>query len=357
MTPTVVFMLPRSRGFWFSHALSYGDYHFSHEQCRHLRNLDDVRVWLSQDFTGAVETMAAPWWRLIPWYRPDARILVVRRPVGEVVDSLMQIDMRGACAFDRGLLTKQMQRLDRKLDQIECRMPNALSVRYQDIDTMRAQIFEHCLPYQFDPAWWDTLAPINLQASMPALMRYMIANGAALNKLAAVATREIITGFRPRKRIDREDIAIQQESCEVWYRDGKRLFEEHSIQLGEAPGDYEKKNWPLMMKMDAIGAMQITIARCNGKMVGYYVCYLAPATDKMDILSATEISIFASSDFPGVGMRLKRAGREALEARGVGEINRRAGINADGERMGAVYEREGSECIGRLYRLDLKRAA
>jgi hypothetical protein len=357
MTPFVVFALPRSRSFWLSHALSYGEYHCAHEQSRHFRSLDDVRAWLSQDFTGAVETMAAPWWRMVSRFRPDMRVLVVRRPVDEVVDSLMRLDMRGVCAFDPAVLRRQMQRLDAKLDQIECRMANVLSVRYCDLDTEAPAIFEHCLPYAFDPAWWGTIQPINLQASMPALMRYMISNGPALNKLAAMVTRDTLTAFRPRKRIDREDITIQRESCETWYRDGKRLFEEHSIELGEAPDDYQKRNWPLMMKMDEIGAMHIMTARCNGRMVGYYVCYVAPATNDATLVSALQISIFASRDFPGIGMRLKRAATESLRERGIGEVNFRAGINADGARMGAIHEREGAECIGRIYRLDLRRAA
>ena len=66
-----------------------------------MRMLSDVQAWLSQDAVGTAETAGAPWWRLLPRYRPDARVVVVRRPVREVVDSLMRIEMHGTLAFDR----------------------------------------------------------------------------------------------------------------------------------------------------------------------------------------------------------------------------------------------------------------
>ena len=94
-SPFVVFALPRSRSFWLSRYLSCAGYHCWHEQAPHFRSLGDVQAWLSQDFTGASETTAAPFWRTIVAARPDVRVLVVRRPVGEVVDSLMRLDMRG----------------------------------------------------------------------------------------------------------------------------------------------------------------------------------------------------------------------------------------------------------------------
>ena len=76
-----------------------------------IRGLDDAQAWLSQDCTGTAETAAAPWWRLVRHYRPDIRTLVVRRPVAEVLDSLLRLDMRGVCRFDPGVLAaRQMAR-------------------------------------------------------------------------------------------------------------------------------------------------------------------------------------------------------------------------------------------------------
>jgi hypothetical protein len=91
-------------------------------------------------------------------------------------------------------------------------------------------------------------------------------------------------------------------------------------------------------------------------MVGYYVCYVAPATDDIDVMSALAISVFVSKDFAGLAPRLQRASIEALRSKGVGEVCFRAGVKADGARMGAIYQRAGAENIGQMYRLALKAA-
>ena len=353
--PFIVFGLPRSGTYWLSRVLSYGDWTCWHEQAPRMRSLDDVKAWFSQDFTGTVETAAAPFWRTVFASCPGIRVLVVRRSPEAVLDSLMRLNMRGVCTFDRGKLAGTLAGLDRKLNQIEARVPNVLSVRFEDLwtEVTGERIFQHCLGLPLNRDWWLGAAQQNLQTSMPALMRYMLANRVALDRTVSIMRRQSLMALRPRKVVNRDDVTIQQESCEVWFRDGKHLFEEHALKLGEAPDEYLRRNWPLMLKMDAIGGMQIMTARCNGRMVGYYVCYIAPATDHALKKTSTQISIFVTRDFAGLGYRLKQASIEALEARGVGEINFRAGINGDGERMAAVYERSGAECIGKMYRLDI----
>jgi len=357
-TPFVVMALPRSRTHWLSRFLSYGKYHCWHEQTPHFRGLEDVQAWLSQDFTGASETTAAPFWRTILAARPDVRVFIVRRAVIDVTDSLMRLEMRGTCTFDRAKVERAMKALDRKLDQIEARVPGVLSVRYEDlaVEATCARVFEHCLGVPHDHAWWEAMDQQNLQADMPALMRYMFANKPATDKLVAMVKRHTLTSMRPRKTINRDDITIQQESCEVWYRDGKRLFEEHSVQLGDAPDGYLRRNWQQMLTVDRLGGMMIMTARCNGRMIGYWACYIARATDDATVTTAMHISIFAAQDFPGIGGRLQRAAIEALRVKGVGEVCFRAGVRADGARMGVLYERAGAEQIGEMYRLKLKRA-
>jgi hypothetical protein len=356
--PFLGLALPRSRTNWLSNYLTYGPWTCWHERIPTMRTLDDIKAWLSQDFTGSMETTGAPFWRTAIKIRPDLRILIVRRPVGEVVDSIMKIDMQGVCRFDPVILTKTLTTLNHKLDQIEARAPNVMSVRYDDLanEFTCARVFQYCTGLSHNHGWWSKLDAENLQCGLPSQMRYMFANSAAITRLAATVKRVSLSDMRPKKIVDRDDITIQQESCEVWFRDGKQLFEEHAIQLGEAPTDYLKRNWPVMMTMDSIGAMQIMTARCNGRMVGYYVCYISPATDDASLMSSIQISIFVSKDFAGIGMRLQRAALEALRDKGVGEICFRAGVRADGARMAAVYNRLGAENIGQMYRLDLRRA-
>ena len=65
MPPFVIFALPRSRTFWLSKFLTAGGWVCEHDEARHVRGMDDVRSALGREFTGYVETGAAPFWPLI----------------------------------------------------------------------------------------------------------------------------------------------------------------------------------------------------------------------------------------------------------------------------------------------------
>jgi hypothetical protein len=117
-----------------------------------------------------------------------------------------------------------------------------------------------------------------------------------------------------------------------------------------------KKNFPLLRKLEAIGASQIMTARCNGRMFGYLLSLTAPSLESLDVLSAQHLTFYASTDFPGLGMKLLRAANVALQTKGVSEIFMRAGIRGDGPRMGVLYRRLGAEGFGEMYRLSTEAA-
>lgn len=187
--PFIIYALPRSRTFWLSRFLTFGDYQCYHDQSARMRGVDDVHSWLSQDYVGTIETAAAPWWRLVQDCRPDVRVVTVRRPVDEVVDSLMRVDMRGVCDFRPDALRVAMRWMSRHLDQLEREVPNVMSVRFADLasEATCAAVFEHCLPYQHMHEWWATMAPINLQTDLPAQMRYLGAHAPQISRTIAEA--------------------------------------------------------------------------------------------------------------------------------------------------------------------------
>lgn len=349
MPPFIVYALPRSRTFWLSRFLSYRDWNCGHDEIRHFRALDDAKSWLSQECTGTVETGAAPWWRLVQKYRPDIRAVVIRRPVHDVVESLARF------GFDPDVMTRAMTRLDRKLDQIERRVPGVLSVSFDELATEEgcARVFEHCLPHAFDFEWWATLAPINLQFSMSSLVRYAVAHEPQMRKLAKIAKQKTIAGMQ-RVVIPPEGMTIQQEPFETFFRDGASLFAEHLCQVDEAPDAYLSKNIDLMRDLDRLGAMHITTARCNGRMFGYLMTVLCPSLEVPGRLCATHTTFFASKDARGLGMKLQRASIEALRARGIDELHSRAGARGSGPKMGPMHRRLGFEDHGQMFRLSLK---
>lgn len=352
MAPFLVLGLPRSRTAWLSRFLSYGDWVCGHEELRHMRSIEDVATWFAQPCIGSAETAAAPWWRLLDRLAPGARILVVRRPVDDVVASLMRFP---GLTYDLPRLHAHMRALDRKLDQIEARVPNVLSVRFCDLgrEDVCAKAFEHCLPYRHDPLHWATFSPINIQIDMRAMMRYFTAHHRPLEKLGEIAKHRILTGMAVKKPIDTSGITFQTETFDTWVKDGASLFNEHLVQVGEAPGDWQCKNLPLMKRLYEAGTMQIMTARSNGRMFGYLMTLITPSMASESLLSATHTTFFAASDFPGLGMKLQRKAIAALKERGVGEVFMQDGIRGAGGRISALYRRLGAEKNGEMFRLEL----
>lgn len=360
MTPFIVFGLPRSRTYWLSQFLTYGDYECGHDQARHVRTAEDVRLWLSQDFTGTAETGAAGWWRLVKHYRPDAKVLIVRRPVADVVDSLMRLDMSGICYFDRAELVRTVSRMDRHLDRMERELDGAMTVRFEDLsdEATCADLFEFCLPYGHDHERWVEMDHLNLQCNMRAQMRYYathkehIVGGA---KACAQRLRRLRTQMRPAKGGDEDGVFIQEEPFEKFFRDGQSLFAEHCVRVGEQPDTFLGKNLALARHLDAIGSAQIMTARVNGRMLGYLASIISPSLEDVKKMTATQTIFFASKDARGLhlGRRLQKASIAALKRRHVSEVHMRAGIRADGPRLGALYQRMGAMNFGQLYKLEL----
>lgn len=154
--------------------------------------MDDIQSWLSLPNTGTIETAGAPWWRLAEKMAPGIKTVVIRREVTDVMDSLSRVGIYGDAVKTR------MIQLDHKLDQIEARVPGVLSVRFDDLahEPTCARVFEHCLPYQHDPAWWQTIAPVNIQVNVAQLLAYADAYAAQLSKMTVAAKSECLASIR-----------------------------------------------------------------------------------------------------------------------------------------------------------------
>jgi hypothetical protein len=328
--PFVIMALSRSRTAWLARFLTYGDYSCSHEQAPFIRSLDDIKAWLSQDLTGASETAVAPFWRLIRKYRPDTRIVTIRRPVEEVVESFLAVDMHGTVAFDRASLTKRMKKLNAKLDQIEARVPDVLSIDYEDLrrEEVCSMLFRHCLPHPHDNAWWQIASATNIQCSVPAMIRYVFAHRFQLEKTVAQTKQRILADIHAAKPVHVADgLTIQCEPFDDAYRDGQRLFAEHCSTIGEGANSFSNKNIELLRTLDGLGALQMMTARSNGRMFGYLMTVLSPSFETPNMSVATHMAFYASPDFPGLGLKLQRASLDVLRQRDdIGKVFFRAGV-------------------------------
>jgi hypothetical protein len=350
--PFLVLSLPRSRSAWMAKFLTYGDYVCGHDELRHMRSLDDVRAWFTQPCIGSAETAAAPWWRLLEKFAPGVKIVVVRRPVAEVVDSLMRLD---GVTFDRTTLTAAMIKADRKLEQIEACVPGVLSVQFADLVSVDAcqAVFKHCLPYKFSFLHWAALSSINIQCDLRAMVRYVDANRPAFAKLTAIAKHATLAAMSAKPAADPDGITFQLENFEQWLRDARPILEDHIAFIGDAPDSWTIKNLDLMRRFDDQGAMHIMTARSNGRMFGYLMTLTGPSLATEGIACSTHGTFYADPTMPGLGMKLQRAAVASLRSRGVDHIFMQAGNRGTGPRLGAMYRRLGAVSDGEVFRLQL----
>jgi hypothetical protein len=321
-----------------------------HDEARHCRSLEDVSSWLAQPCTGTVETAAAPFWRLLP---AGVRVVTVRRPIPEVVASLR----RGGLVFDDVPMTAMLRDMERKLNQIEARLPDVLAVRFEDLadEATCARLFEHCLGLPHDHAWWAACDPVNIQISLPALMRYYTAHAAQMTKLVAVAKHRTRALMMRAAVEPPEGFTFQHEPARQFYADAQHLFAEHLFQTGQSPDACDDKNWPLVFAMDDMGLIQTMTARSNGRIFGYLQTVIGPTFDAPDVVQAWHTIFFASPVIGGLGMKLQRAALARLREMGVDEVIMRAGTRGSGPRLGTFYRRLGAEDLGQLYRVGITR--
>lgn len=347
----IIYGLPRSRTFWLSRFLTYGSWRCGHDEIRYARSLDDIKSWFDLPNTGTIETAGAPYWRYVQQHFPHVKPLVIRRPVEDAINSCLRTGL-----FNAEILHRTMVRLDHKLDQIEQRL-DVVSVQYDDLKSEETckQIFEHCLPYRHDHDWWQTMDQMNLQINLLHLLEYFNAYQPQLTKLAKIAKYQMISDFNRKDPIDKDDgITIQQEDFDTSYADSKKLQEEHCYLSGEAPDEGQNINVPMMQDLEKRGYLQVTTARCNGRMFGYLVHILSPSLASKDILGAAQTTFIASKEFKGLGQKMERAAVEALRQKGVNEIYFHAGVRADGRRIGSLYKRLGAAEHGEMYKMTLQ---
>lgn len=338
----IIYSLPRSRTYWVSRFLTYADWHCSHDELMHARSMQDVEAWLSMPNNGSVETLAPPFWRLVK----DVKTVVIRRPVDDVIDSLKRLGL----TVDR----RTIERYDRKLDQIARRVP-CLSIQFEDLDDEETckTLFEYCLPYPHDHNWWTLLAGMNLQIDFAQMLRYYQAYQPQLDKLAKIAKHKCLAAMSSEPIVEIEGMTIQQEPFMQAYMDGQKMYADHCVLVGEAPDSYQYKNLALMQQLDETGHLQVTTARCNGRLFGYLVATISPSLESPETTAGIHTMFFCDPSVKGLGMKLQRASVEALRERGVDEIYFHAGVRGSGPRLGTIYKRLGAEQFGSVYKLSL----
>ena len=345
--PFVVFALPRSRTFWTSRFLSYGAWHCGHDEIRRMRSLDDVRSWLATPLTGSCETGGAPFWRTLAKLRPDAKVVIVRRPVEQVVTSLMR-----QAPFPEVPLRAEMTHLDRKLLQIAARWPGALMVSYGALvhEVVCKTIFEHCLGLPHDREWWQFCAALNQQANLLHELNYMVAHQKQIERCKRLVVCDTLADMMQRP-LPQGDIVVQREDLETAIPDARALASRHALQGDGADpyAAYESAVASLRSRAHD-GSLVFLSARKSGALVGYLgIACVTPTL-------AAPIQFYADARLPGVGRRLLTAALPALRERGVAELSMVSGPRGSGPRIESLYRRLGAEERGKHFVLKLMEA-
>ena len=352
--PFLIMALPRSRTFWLSRFLSFGGWECGHDQLRFMRGVEDVKAWLGTPCFGSVETTAAPFWRLAKRWRPDLRLATVRRSPEAVMDSLTEI--RGV-VFQPDLLLCNLRRLDAKLDQVEART-GALRVDFAELDDPQVckKLWQHCLgsDVAWVEEWWQAADAANVQIDFPALVRYSQANAPALASFAAIARQQSLALLRQRP-LRAWGVSCEAEPFEDFYADAGDLLAQHTISVGEPAGAHLRRNVGLLRRLETQGALLTTTGRsAEGKLLGYLLHIISPSLEDPAKREALATAFFCQSEVSGLGLRLQRTALQALRRMGVDKAIWRAGLRAEGPRLGLLAQRLGASPLGTLWHLDLK---
>lgn len=346
----LILSLPRSRTKWLSEFLSYRDWTCGHDELQYVRQLEDIQSWFDQPNTGTIETAAGPFWRLALSMKPGLKLVTIRRDPVEVAESAIKAGL-GNKLDDMISLFKY---LDHKLGQIE-RRTGCRSYRYEDLASEETckDLFEYVLPYKHDHDRWSLLDKKNIQVNVPELLRYVAAYATQLKRITAIARQRSFSLLASRNIPNSKGLSISVEPLQELLKDGDPAMRDHCASVGEHPDNFSSKNLKLMQSYEDVGSLQVVVARCNGRVFGYLVTIMGESLEASGRFSACHTAFYASSDYPGLGLKLQRKALEELRDRGVYEVVMRAGVRGAGERVSSLYRRLGAEPFGTYYRLPL----
>jgi hypothetical protein len=279
-------------------------------------------------------------------------LATVRRPVDEVVASALATGV----PFDKDRLVASMRALDRKLDQMEKRLPGVLSVHYDDLqrEDVCAELFTHCTGLPHDHDWWAKVSAINIQSDFPRTVRYAQAYLPAMDKIGKMLRQQTVQDLHLTAPRSLEGIVFKEVGFDEGRIAAEKLINEHLLAIGDAPGSFDNRNLDVFRLHEKLGRLQVLTAQCNGRIFGYLMSIIGADLTKEGQTSAYHTGFYASPSFPGMGLKLQREAAARLKAKGVGELIVRAGVVGSGPKMDVIYRRMGAEDMGEIYRIDLK---
>jgi len=175
MAEYIVMSLPRSRSFWMSNFLSYRTKECAHDLLVECRSVNEFETKF-KSYDGSCETAAMVGWKLLVHRFPKLRIVVIKRPVEQVVQSVRNL---GYIIDEQFLIGRDLM-----LDAVS-NLPGTMTVEYDALEDEKtcASIFEFCNRVPHDHEWWSELSRMNLQIDFAQRVQLIQESADALENL------------------------------------------------------------------------------------------------------------------------------------------------------------------------------
>lgn len=174
-TPFLVVSLPRSRTYWTAQFLGV-----PHDIFMDMTCADDLDGFFAIE-RGAVDTLLGSVWRGVVERVPDLRLILIHRPVDQVISSFARAGIRST-AFSNVLRDYAAAMRDPDL-----RARAELVVTFDGLRQFEVcdRLHQVCLGTPADYARWEMLSDQNLQCDVPDVMQNLGTRSAPLASLMA----------------------------------------------------------------------------------------------------------------------------------------------------------------------------
>ena len=194
MLQYIVFSLPRSRSFWLSNFLTVRGKICGHDEMVNCGSIAEA-VEVFNDLRGSCETGAVLGWKLIRKLWPELKIVVVFRPLGEVVESLGK-KMTITKEIEEDLYLKSLMLMN------VAKLPGVMVTTFEALrdQGICKDVFEFCNEDTFSPIRWRLMEGVNIQVDFDERIGRLGRNYKALTQLKSelsVAMADISPPYQP----------------------------------------------------------------------------------------------------------------------------------------------------------------
>jgi hypothetical protein len=337
--PFLVLASPRSRSTWLAHFLNGG-----HDLAVEATSLDDL-VSAIRAAGGSVETGGMLGWRVLKRAMPEATVVVLRRPPGEVIGSFAKLGIQ----IDQN----EMWRRDGLLAEA-AGSSGVHQIWASDLSSEATckWVYERCVGEPFDRRRWLALAELNIQTQMTE--RLALLNSQSARIVAFKQAIEAAEAALRAEAVPTDGLVVTWEPWASFWPDARSMAEGHfaEVDAGDDPSRRFQLDERLMSRMASTGSLRVMSARRSGRLVGYLTWTIQLDPECLGMLEALQGGWYASPD-EAVGGRLLARSLAELEALGVQHVSLHNRVNGRGADMARHFERLGAKLTQHTYSLAL----